>query len=343
MINGHGNNLYQFDIQSLEADFSSNVAFNNHSVKILDFLSGNMACLSNYPDPMATKLTAQIAAYHGVSAESVLVTNGSTEAFYLLAHHLASKAGAQATRTAITTPSFAEYEDSCALFNHAIEHVSLKDFREIDPSALDSIWLASPNNPDGYRISLEDIYVVASRSASCTIVLDRAYNELSSDAQVCCHLPENVALVESFTKFYGIPGLRLGYIVASPTLIASLNCLRVPWSVNALSIMAGEYVMSNLDSLQLNINELIGESEYLQKSIESIDGFRVERSNCNFFLVEITGGGNAKMLYNYLVENHGLLVRDCSNFNALGDNYIRIAAQSRASNQKLIAALKQWR
>ncbi len=338
MINGHGNNIYQYEGLKIEADFSSNIAFNNCSAQILTYLTSQMDSLKNYPDPTATRLRGLIAQHHGVGSENVVVTNGSAEAFYLLAHHLS-----KGCRSAITTPSFAEYEDSCRLHKHHITYIKLKDFCTLNTSELDSVWLASPNNPDGGRISIADIYSVAGRNPNCKIILDRAYNELSSEMEECGELPRNVILVESFTKLYGIPGMRLGYIVADCEVVSSLNELLPPWSVNSLALVTGEYILTHLDELQVDVDELIGESIYLQNAIESIGGFRVTRSNCNFFLVEIIGGESTAKLYEYLLQEHGLLIRDCTNFRALSDNHFRVAAQERALNDKLIEALRQWR
>ncbi len=342
MISGHGNNLYQYDKQVITADFSSNVAFNSHSAKILAFLSKNTECLCNYPDPLAAKLTQLIADHHGVSANRVVVTNGSTEAFYLLAHYLTNSHVGEC-RTAIATPSFAEYEDSCRLHSHDLTFFDLKELDSLTLSDINSVWIASPNNPNGYRWPMADICNFAAKNRECVIVLDRAYNDLSSDKEMVCELPDNIVLIESFTKLYGIPGLRLGYIVASSEIVDSLNEIRPPWSVNSLSLLAGEYIMSNLDSLQIDLDVLINESHYVQEAVDKIDGYRVLNSNCNFFLVEITNGGTAQELYDYLLKEHGMLIRNCSNFRGLGVNFFRVAVQHRSQNDKLISALAQWR
>ncbi len=347
MIGGHGNNIYQYEGVSIKADFSSNIAFNNHAEQIIDQLSQHMSSLRNYPDPVATKLTAQIALLHGVDSDQVLVTNGSAEAFYLVAHYLSAECEVRevrACRTAITIPSFAEYEDSCRLHNHEISFVEFSQLADLPIDQFDSLWLASPNNPDGYRVAIADIAAMAKRGEGCKIVLDRAYNELSSDGERCGEMPENVILIESFTKLYGIPGLRLGYIVASRDVIAALTTMRPPWSVNSLSLVAGEYILSNMEALRPSCSELVGESLYLQEMVGCMEGrFRVVPSHCNFFLVEILGAENAEQLYDYLLQEHGLLIRNASNFRGLSDKYFRVAAQERSLNDKLIEALRQWR
>lgn len=339
MIKGHGNDIYQYDKGVVRADFSSNVAFNNRSKEILEYLGDHLDEVCNYPDPMATNLRAMVAEYHGVSADEVLITNGSAEAFYLVAHYLSLR---PSCRTAITTPSFSEYEDSCRLYNHDISFVELSDLTTTSLVEFDSVWLASPNNPDGYRVSIADILSMAHTNRECLILLDRAYNELSSGVEQCQEIPSNLVVVESFTKLYGLPGLRLGYVVASAEIISQLNAMRPPWSVNALSLVAGEYILSEGQRLRPDMQELIEESLYLQDRISRIGGYRVLPSTCNFFLVEIEDGRSASQLHSYLLQSYGLLIRDASNFRSLDDRYFRLSAQSRCYNDELINALQQW-
>ncbi len=341
MINGHGNNIHQYN-NAIEVDFSSNIAFNNHASKISSHLSSHLDCLLNYPDSQATRLREAIAQREGVTPNEILVTNGSAEAFYLVAH-LLSKTFGGSCRTLITTPSFAEYEDSCRLFNHQLEFRPLNQITKQRTIDNDSLWLASPNNPDGFRVSIEQIEALAAANTHCTILVDRAYNTLSSESELCTHSLANIITIESFTKLYGIPGLRLGYIVASPNLIAQLEQMRPPWSVNALSIVAGEYIIENEAQLRPDIEGLIKESRDLQESIDQLEGFRVTRSNCNFFAVEIEGPATAKQLQEHLVKNHRILIRDASNFRGLSSQHFRVATQERHNNQKLINALRQWR
>ncbi len=339
MIVGHGNNIHQFGESKIEADFSSNIAFNNHSAQINQHLCERISSIENYPDPEARELTQMIADELSLSAENILVTNGSAEAFYLIAH-LLSRRGLMGS--AITTPSFSEYEDSCALYNHKISYIPLNKLLTSDLSEYSSLWLGSPNNPDGYRVTVAQINELAQSYPSCYFIVDRAYNELSIDMESDEESPKNMIIINSFTKSYGIPGLRLGYLIASPEIIAELSTMRPPWSVNALSLIAGEYIVSNREMLQPSIEELIEESCYLQEQIAKIDGFVVTRSKCNFFLAEITTGKTANELQEYLIK-YGILIRNASNFVGLTPHHIRIAAQNREQNIKLIEALKKWK
>ncbi len=344
MINGHGNNIYQYGAKQIEVDFSSNIAFNNHSQQICDYLSGVVGSIGDYPDPEARALSEALSRHLSVGAGQVVVTNGSAEAFYLIAHDLMRHAGEGGhCRTAITTPSFSEYEDSCRIYNHEIDFITFDELRSGELSGYQSVWLGLPNNPDGERFDYAQIRTLAARYTECCFVVDRAYNELSREVEQEWALLPNIIIVDSFTKAYGVPGLRLGYFIAEESLASRIASVRMPWSVNSLSQLAGRYILEHYDELQIDREELIGESKYLQTNISNIDGFRVIPSDCNFFLVEITEGGSAAELQHYLVENHHILIRDCSNFRSLTPNYIRIAAQPREACDKLITALKSWR
>ncbi len=339
MINGHGNNIYMYDPEAIEFDFSSNIAYNNHSRAILDHLKESVDVVCNYPDPEARRLTNMIAEHHGRKYEETLVTNGSAEAFYLVAQHFASQGKLKA---AIVTPSFAEYEDSCKAYGLQIDYITFEELTERNLSQYHTLWIGIPNNPDGAKIDCAKIAQIAQQCPNCTIIIDRAYNELCAEREENWELPNNIIIIDSFTKLYGIPGIRLGYILAPQSIIASLSTMRPPWSVNSLSLVAGEFIMQNIDALRPDIEELIDSSKYLQSQISQIDGFRVIPSSCNFFLVEIMGQQDAPELQRYLIEEHKILIRDCSNFRGLTPKYFRLAAQTRTACDKLIKALREW-
>lgn len=337
MINGHGNNLYQYEKGAIEIDFSSNIAFNNKSDKIIEFISKNLNSIKNYPDPSAVILTEKIADFHSVLPSNVMVVNGSAEAFYLIAHLLSEPS----CNTLIFTPSFAEYEDSCSLYNHKIDYQDIGQFYSVDLINYKSLWIGSPNNPNGFRVTSSEIIEKCLAFPNCYFVVDKAYNDLAERVEVESEMPENLILINSLTKSFGIPGIRLGYVIASSETISRLINRRQPWSVNALSLLAGEYVMDNYKELQLNKEELLRESHFMQRELSKIDGLRVIESSCNFFLCELCGEMKVAELQLSLVEKYGILIRDASNFRGLSDRYFRVAAQPRRSCERLISALRE--
>ncbi len=344
MINGHGNNIYQYENGKIKIDFSSNIAFNNKANIILEYLQEELSCIKNYPDPNASKLSNMLAQHHSVKSGNILVTNGSAEAFYIFAHWL-SKNFKNICKSLIFAPTFSEYEDSCSLFEHEIDFTNFESFSTINFSSYNAVWLCSPNNPTGYRIQLEDIERACKNNLHTYFLIDKAYNELSENREYEKNLPENLILIHSLTKSFGIPGIRLGYVIANEKNIATLNTMHAPWTVNALAIKAGEFIIENYALLSLNHNELMEEAKFLQEEINKIPTFEVLPSSCNFFLCKITDtiDKNVQELSAYLIEEHGILIRDASNFRTLNNKYFRLATQTRTENLQLIEALKSWK
>ena len=339
MIEGHGNDIYDY-VGMVKADFSSNIAFNSHSEEILEMLKAHLRSISNYPDPKARILSERIAQHHGVEAENVLVMNGSAEAFYVIAHLLSERN----PKSLIFTPSFAEYEDSCRVYKHRIDYLPIENYESVDYSAYHSAWIGSPNNPNGYRVPMEKIKSLAKLFPQCSFIIDRAYNDLSASCEPCVidDLPQNIILIYSLTKMFGVPGVRLGYVVADAGLIQQMKCLRAPWMVNALSQVVGEYVMEHYERLLINRKELLTESLYLQNQLGEVKGVRVLPSDCNFFLCELCNDCTTFELQAYLMNEQGILIRNASNFRGLTEKHFRLAAQKREDNDLLIHTLKEW-
>ncbi len=339
MIQGHGNNLYHYPKEQIRADFSSNIAFNNKSARIMEHLQTQLPLIANYPDPEATQLRELLAQHHQLSASHILVTNGSAEAFYLIAHHLSRY---NSCKTLIITPSFAEYEDSCRLYEHELHFCPIPEWASQELQHYQSLWLGYPNNPDGHLINPNDLAELSQRHPHCHFIIDCAYQELT---RACAPLPQplgNQIHIHSLTKSFGIPGIRLGYIIAPPLLIAQLREMRPPWSVNALSLCAGEYIMRHYEELLFDREELLAESRYLQGELAKLDGLRVHPSESNFFLCELRHASPVDALQDYLIREQGILIRHAGNFRGLGARHFRLATQSRQKNNLLIRALQEW-
>lgn len=335
MINGHGNNIYEYEKRIL-ADFSSNIAFNHKSGAILEHLKSKIETIGNYPDPMAVKLTRQLAAFHQINPSLILVTNGSAEAFYLLAHLF------QGARTAICTPAFAEYEDACRLYKHKLDYLLVGNFSATDFSSYNTVWLGTPNNPDGTITQAEEIMDKCHAHPSTCFVVDMAYAELTSRQEELRwkkQLPDNLVLIRSLTKSFAIPGLRLGYITASSRIVDSLSRMRPPWSVNSLAMEAGRYILDNYPALVPDIKELTDESLFLQRELLQTGTIDVVPSSCNFFLCRLNEGSSASLKKD-LIQQYGILIRDASNFRSLDHSCFRVAAQNHTNNLYLINAIK---
>ena len=336
MIEGHGNNIHQAGIR-IVADFSSNVAGKPHQ-KLLEYLSGKINTVGNYPEPFARSLREKMARKHDVKPSQILITNGSTEAFYLVASAFREK------HSLVFTPSFAEYEDACRMHRHHLKFASTQQFTQALQSVPDLVWLGNPGNPDGSFIPVETIKKKLADYSKTLFVIDEAYSGLCSNFESLAGNIDNFSnliVVQSMTKLFAIPGLRLGYLLASQPVMDYLQHFLMPWSVNALAIEAGKFIVDHEQKLMPDISEILFQSGLMQTKFSQCNKLEVIHSPCNYFLVKLKKG-NAPALKKYLLEEHGFLIRDASNFRGLDERFFRIAVQDETSNQKLHEAIIHW-
>lgn len=338
MRNGHGNDIYDFSRQ-IVADFSSNIPYRNRSAEIVAHLANHLPLIGNYPDPNARALTAQIATHHALSSDNILVTNGSAEAFYLLAHLFAEK------RSTVLFPAFAEYEDACAVHKHRLSFMPLRELHPDSRFDSDTVWLGIPNNPDGFIVPYDTIQNICIHNPHTRFIVDNAYGELCPQSPPIVPLHqrcENLISVHSLTKTFAIPGLRIGYVVADKTTISQLKQLQTPWSVNALALEAGSFIMNHYEQLLPDSKRLCAESENFQQQLSRIENVEITPSHGNYFLARLRKGSTAQ-LKQYLIDNHGILIRNADNFRGLTPQHFRLSVQSEAHNRLLIEAVREMK
>lgn len=151
----------------------------------------------------------------------------------------------------------------------------------------------------------------------------------------------NCILLHSMTKKYCIPGLRLGYLTAHRDLIARLRRNMVPWSVNALAIEAGKFLVTNDIHVLPEMTWLLKETQRFRYLLNQIEGCEAQPTDTHFFLVRLSGH-SARQVKEALAQRYGILVRDASTFKGIGPEYIRLATQLPEENDKLIRCLIQY-
>jgi len=336
MVQGHGNNISQYP--GLVADFSSNVWYKGAIEELFIVLSQNISNITSYPEPDATGLKNKLATYFRLGDENVIVTNGSTEAFYLIAQTFADR------ESVIICPSFAEYYDACRIHRHRI--TSLKNTSGWQNLRFENqiVWFANPNNPDGKTLALNEIELLLKNNPSPVFVLDEAYIELCYGIETAIPLLQkypNLVIVRSFTKAFAIPGLRLGYILASESIINKINAFLMPWNVNSLAIATGIHIMEHYERLLPDKEVIRKESVELQRELSKIEKLKVYPSECNFFMVQ-TLSKPAFELKEFLINEFDILIRDASNFKELDKSFFRIAIKKPEMNRLLIEGIKLW-
>lgn len=339
MLYGHGDDIYSSKREVL-ANFSTNVWWGTPYELLWNHLYEQLPLLTSYPHPSAADLGNVLARQALVDGNRVVVTNGATEAFYLIARCFGGR------RAAIVVPTFMEYEDACRLNDVEASFISRTDFFEGELGDADIVWLCNPNNPTGEVATASDILEIVGQFPHITFLVDQAYAAFCAEppiqAKEVSRFP-NLILVESLTKCYGIPGIRLGYLIAHETRCEAIQAQRMPWSVNALAIEAGKFIAANRELFRVPLDELFALRDKLMADIAKVHGFEVYPTAASFFLVKVNREGlNAQQLKDMLLNEHGILVRDASNFRGIADaNHIRIATRSSEENRLLVNALKE--
>ena len=324
MLSGHGDDTYRY--KDIRINFSSNIYPHADLTALEQHLCHNIDCIRSYPEPSPHSLEEMIAYEYGIDNDEVMVTSGATDAIYLVA-----QAMRHLKTYHVIHPTFSEYDDACRMLGYEEKEIG---------AAL--CWLCNPNNPTG-RVMTEDSILDVSRHFELMVV-DQSYGNyttcrLPQPDEILC--PANIVQIHSMTKQYAIPGLRLGYITGSSSIIRHLRRHWRPWAVNSLAIEAGKWLVASRARLITDIRSYTDETQRLRNQLNTIEGIAALPTQTTFFLCTIQGATAAE-LKDYLVTKHGILIRDASNFRGLTSHHFRIATQTPAENDALVDAISQF-
>ena len=337
MINGHGNDLYNYK-EEIVSDFSSNIYYKGPDKKLIGHLSEKLRLISDYPNPSAHEILNKLALLYKLKPVNITVTNGSTEALYLIAQFF------KGCKSLIIVPSFSEYEDASRVHEHDIVFTTTDFFNSDYISQFKLCWICNPNNPDAKIHSLKNLDEICRENPDTFFVIDEAYAGLTYKFESAISLIErykNVILVKSLTKDFGIPGIRLGYIIADEEFVEKINNIKMPWNVNSQAIEAASFIIQNYKELEPDVEQVFKESQRFQNELNKVEGLEVIPSSSNFFLVKMKKD-RVKLLKDYLIKSYGFLIRDASNFRNLDERFFRLSVRSKDENNCLIKAIIEW-
>jgi threonine-phosphate decarboxylase len=360
MIEGHGDDGWKYR-STIRADFSSNVWYGGLDPGLHAYLQQQIASITHYPEADAHSLQTAAADAYSLSPDQVLVTNGATEAIYLAAQAFRRKGTAT-----ILTPSFAEYADACRLHGLDIQRQPWAAVTAESHFPENLVFLCNPNNPTGAAMPLGLLQQMLNNNPGALFVIDESYIEFTRSTQTLlphlAHHP-NLLLLRSMTKSCRIPGLRIGFAIGHEHLIRHLRAAKMPWSVNRLAIGAGLYIFRNRAQFSLPLDQLLTATASWRQQLHAATRWRVHPTDTHYFLVDTRGAPSrpsgarptsahpasgsqasaftAATLKLHLIQHHGLLIRDASNFESLTPYHFRVACQSPEHNQLLTEALRQ--
>jgi threonine-phosphate decarboxylase len=305
--------------------------------------------ISRYPDPSGDKLKKALAKRHGMNAAEILIGNGSTQLIYVLCAALRPR------NALIVGPAFSEYANALALAGAHIRTLPLcpdNGFR-FSTKRLTAAWekdcaivfLATPNSVTGQlipRAEIEKIAHVASTRKSF-VVVDEAFIDFVEAASVKALVRTNPYLIvlRSLTKYYALPGLRLGYLFAAADTVAQLAAYQEPWAVNGPALNVALACLEDASFVTKTNCWLEGERKFLFERLAALEGLYPLPSTTNFLLVRIDKRGAGALDLQAFLLRRKILIRACDSF-GIGVNYFRLAVRQRQETHRLIAALGEW-
>ena len=327
-------------------DFSASINPLGMSPMVRHALICSFDNLVHYPDTSHTELKQALAKFHALSPANVTIANGSTELIYNLPAMLPGK------KALIISPSFSEYARALDQHHWETQHFILtpeNDFfidtgklEQALAGGIDLLVMCNPGNPHGTLYPqwiIENIYRIC-LSSGTFMVLDEAFIDFSEEAsskRMIVH-SDNAIVLRSMTKFFGIPGLRLGYAISNATLAGRLDLMGGPWSVNSPALAAGTAALQDVRHNEESLAFIRQERRTLFERLEQFPQFRVYPSSANYLLVEIKEGMTSSELKERLVP-HRILIRDCASFIGLSDRFFRIAVRTGDENNRLLDCL----
>lgn len=352
----HGGNLYAAIRQNGSAfheilDFSANINPLGLSENIRQALHASLEDIIHYPDAQAYALKQEISQHYHVDTERITMGNGAVELMYILCHIL------KPNKVLVTAPTFSEYQAAATASHADIEYlylspaenfaINIQELTQRLPT-VDIVFICNPNNPTGTLLTntqIEELVKAAAQHNTYVVVDESFIDFLPSDQPYTCRNLlanySNLVILHSLTKFYAIPGLRLGFALSNPELTNQLHLGKDPWNVNTLAQSAGVAALQD-HAYQCQGKVFLEKAKAdLYEGLQSIEGLHPYPPSVNFILINIKNTGmTSKELLQAMAPYH-ILIRDCSNYPGLSAEYIRVAVKRPEQNLILINILKK--
>ena len=377
----HGGNIYKvFREKNIKGimDYSSNINPYGIPESLKKRITENLEILERYPDPDYVELREKLAHLNKIDMSDIVLGNGATEIIFLFMKVINPK------KILIVSPTFGEYERavkateipgdivslSCSDDNKNIENKEIEieyfELKESDDFKLnignlknelekkyDLLIICNPNNPTGKFLKLtqtEEILKECNKYDT-KLFIDEAFIEFLADGMKESIInteenKKNLFVTRAFTKFFAIPGLRLGYgMYFDKELEQKISEKKEPWSVNNIAEMAGLTVLDDTEYIEKTLKWITKEKIYMYEKLNEISGIKVYETEVNFITGKIdeklfSEGLNVKILREKMLEQE-ILIRDASNFKFLDERFFRLAIKDRESNDRVIEAMKE--
>lgn len=359
----HGGEIFE----AME-NYGNNVIDFSANISPLGISKGALNCIykalkskeniSRYPNINSSEVIKSIIDFFDcdITKENIIFGNGSVELIRLFCFVFLSKGD----RVLIPVPTFGEYEFSSKISGAQCDFIYLlseNDFKLNIDEIINStakktkaIFLCNPNNPTGKLIPrLELIKLLDfAKQKKILVFVDEAFIDFSEgleekSAVYSITEYENLFVLRSLTKMYGLAGLRIGFGIGSPEIIRYMKNASIPWNVNYLAQKALICALKDKKHVLKTKEMVLNEKVYIFKKLNELSdaSLKVFETDCNFLLIDISKYGINSILFKKKMLEKGVLIRDCSSFRGLDNRYVRIAIKTRSENRKMLNAFKE--
>jgi threonine-phosphate decarboxylase len=334
-------------------DFSSSINPLGASRKALEAIKNSLNTIPSYPDSTSTNLRNAISShYSGITKDNIVIGNGSTELIYLFADAFMQK-GDEAI---VPAPSFSEYENAVRKTGAKVEYVKLSKSFQAEPASfikkmnpkVKVLYFCNPNNPTSILTSNERLGEIIQKALEKNILvfLDEDFLEFVENGEEFSMIRRikefpNLFILRSFTKIFGLTGLRVGYGIASEEITSILLNAKIPWNVNCLGQAAAIAALEDQIHLKKTLDLVKKEKSFMLDSLKQFKVFKIYPPDANFFFINIRKSGLTAAELKEKMLTRGVLIRDCSSFAGLDEYFIRVAVKTRLENEKLLGALRE--
>ena len=336
-------------------DFSGPINHLGPPPKAIEAAEKNVKLIKFYPDPNPVEFYKSIAEYvnqPGITADNIILGNGSIELIYMITE-IFSKVNFNAV---VPVPSFSEYEKAALRLGGQTIYVPLSpDFsmenekikKAITPDTK-IVSICNPHSPSGKLYLKDEVLDLVEYCQKKNVIfsIDENYIEFTGKEHTetlagYVNKYENLFVIRSVTKFYGMPGIRFGYGIAAKSLINKLLDVRQPWSINGLAKFVTLAAFSDKEFIENTKNTITQERIRFAEQLKEIPGLHVFPSDTNFLLVKITNGKITSTKIKEEIAKLGMLIRDCYTFVGLDNTYFRVTVRSDKDNQKLVNTIRK--
>lgn len=332
-------------------DFSANINPYGLSSSIKNAILADLDNIIHYPQPNAEDLRKKIGETYNIASDKIIVGNGAVEIIYTLCHILKPK------NVLIVSPGFSEYERAARSAGADIHYAMLDeklDFNSpmrdiiVDIKGNDLLFIGNPNNPTGTLYMLEDMELLIEHAENngCFVVVDESFMDFIKTSEAFSVLPlvekyHNLLVLHSLTKFYAIPGLRLGFAATDHEVLDPLYAAKDIWNVNSLAQVAGMAALDDKKYQRRSRTYTRTEINYLYEELSTLDKLKVYEPTVNFILVNISKTGLTATQLREKLLKYNIIIRNCANYPGLDENYVRFAVRTREENDELVDALTE--